>query len=154
MKNKKGVSPVIATVLLVMIVVILAIIILVWSQGFIKETILKEINGESKRAEAYCREIRMIPIINEDDSFGFENTGNVPIYEIQLKTSGDGSSELETIEEPVNPGFATILTSPQGGDYQLSAYEEVKVIPVILGTTESGDNQPFTCPEINALKIK
>ena len=41
LKNKKAVSPMISTVLLIMIAIIIAIIILIWGRGFIKEKLDK-----------------------------------------------------------------------------------------------------------------
>ena len=45
MGKKKGVSPTIATVLLVVIVIIIGIVVFQWFRGFIKEAIEK--NGEN-----------------------------------------------------------------------------------------------------------
>ena len=150
-KNKKGVSPVISTVLLIMIVIILAVIILLWSRGFVKEAILKEVGGNQKRVQQFCGEVRMTRIL-EGDSFGFTNSGNVPIYKFHLKTTSDGRSDTTEITPEmgglVNPGFATIL---EGHSY--SSYDEVKIIPILLGKSKSSGITEFSCPEENALII-
>lgn len=151
MKNKKAVSPVIATVLLIMIVIILAIIILLWSRGFVKEAITKTIGDETKTVEQWCSEVQIDRIISEDEtSFGFQNIGNIPIYKFNLKLteSGSGDSSIENYDVAVNPGFSTLVE-----DKSYSDYEQIKVIPIILGKKKSGGQEPFECPENDNLII-
>tara|TARA_Y100000310_G_scaffold341057_1_gene438942 strand:+ start:4699 stop:5178 length:480 start_codon:yes stop_codon:yes gene_type:complete len=154
-RGKRAISPIISTVLLIMIVIVLAIIILLWSRGFIKEAILKEIAGTEKRVEQFCGEVGMTPILNDDGGFGFTNSGNVPIYKLNLRLVREGTSEIIEIgpEEGglVNPGFATII---KGYNYNTDGgYEEVKIIPVLLGKSKSGGITEFTCLEGDALEI-
>jgi flagellin-like protein len=151
LKNKKAISPIISTVILIMIVVILAIIILLWARGFLQEAILKEISGTEKRVQQFCGEVGITRIV-EGDSFGFTNSGNVPIYKVNLKTTSGGTSTIEEIAPDagglVNPGFATIF---EGKKY--SDYSEIKVIPIILGKSKSGGINQFPCPEKNGFVI-
>ncbi len=150
MKQKKGISPVVSTVLLITMTIILAAIILLWARGFIKESLTKEIGGDIKRVESRCSEISADSILNDDvgKTFGFTNTGNVPIYAVDLKLAekDSGSSKVER-EGGVNPGFSIVF------DYNYDEYEEVKVIPILLGKTKSGSVQEFTCPERNGFVI-
>ena len=149
-KNKKAISPIVSTVLLIMIVIILAIIILLWSRGFLQEVILKEISGTEKRVQQFCGEVGITRII-EGDNYGFTNSGNIPIYKVNLKTTKDGTSIIKEIppEEGglVNPGFATMI----GSDY--GSYSEIKIIPIILGKSKSGGISEFPCPEKNGFII-
>jgi len=150
-RGKKAISPIISTVILIMIVIILAIIILLWSRGFVKEAILKEIAGSEKRVEQFCTEVGMTRVLNSDGSFGLTNSGNVPIYKISLKTVDGGSSSTEEISPEdgglVNPGFTSII----GSNY--NSYEEVKLIPILLGKSKSSGITEFTCPEETGLVI-
>ena len=118
--GKKAVSPVVSTVLLIMIVVVIAIIILLWATGFVEEIVTKEIAGIEKRVQDYCREVELSQIINNDDSFGFENNGDVPIFGFRVKTSEGGSSELFRVEGGgggrVNPGFSIIVDGLESYD--------------------------------------
>ena len=151
-EEKKAVSPIISTVLLIMIVVVLAVIILVWTRGFIKEAITKDIGGETKTVDQLCSsEIKLKGIVDEiDQSFGFTNNGNVPIFAFDLKLIGnDGSSNVVKVDSSVNPGMSTNL----GGAYRYDSYKQVKVIPIILGKTKSGSTQEFECPEISAINL-
>ncbi|MDD5193490.1 MAG: hypothetical protein PHF67_02785 [Candidatus Nanoarchaeia archaeon] len=156
---KKAVSPVIATVLLVLIVVVLGVIILLWSQGFVEEAVTKNIGGETKTAEQFCSDLGMQPILNEDKSFGFRNIGNVPIYAFSVKLTGKntGQSETKKIEHSdggsINPGFNVLIEKEGGGYYNYDDYESVKIIPILLGKTKKGGLQEYPCPEINAITI-
>lgn len=155
--RKKGVSPVVATVLLIMIVIIIAIIILLWSRGFIKEVIEKEIAGKTKVVEQYCSEVSLDSVVNaEDGSFGFHNKGVVPIYQFYIKLASSGESKKVKVEENagVNPGFKRMITEEDvPGLLSYSDYEEVKIIPILLGKKRNGETQPFECPETDAIKI-
>ena len=158
MKNKNAVSPIISTVLLIMIVIILAIIILLWSKGFIKEALTKDIGGNEQIVNKLCQEVQINPIINEDDTFGFENTGNVPIYAYNVKLDGDGSSEIIKISKEeggyVNPGFTTIVEKSMVGDRGYSNFQKVKIIPILFGKSKkSGATQEFPCPEENGVFV-
>jgi flagellin-like protein len=138
LNNKKAISPVVSTVLLIMIVIILAIIILLWSRGFIKEKLTKF----EKPIENVCREVSIKPFLNDDFSFGFMNNGNVPIYQFDVKTSKEGSSNVHRIEKKVDVGISVDIEN-----YNYNDYEEVIIIPVLLGKSSSQGVKEYTCPE-------
>jgi flagellin-like protein len=156
-RGKKAVSPMIATVILIAIVVVLAMIIFLGMSAWVKEAIVKNLAGEEKSVQAYCSEITLTPILNEDGTFGFTNTGNVPIYAIKLKLTQSGTSTVKRISSesseaggfPFGPGSSASLN-----DYNRNDYEEVKIIPILIGTgKKSGGTQEFVCPEENSLEI-
>ena len=143
-EEKKAVSPVVTTVLLIMIVIILAIIILLWSRGFIKERILKF----DKPIDRVCSEVQIQPYVNADKTIGFTNTGNVPIYAVDLQVSESGNSYVNRLGisdgGKVDIGLTTIFSDSY--KYE-DTYEEVKIIPVLLGKTKSGAVKAQACPE-------
>ena len=165
-KEKKGVSPVISTVLLIMIVIILAIIILLWANSFVQEAVTKTIDSREKQIEQWCQEIKLTPEISDDGlSFGFTNTGNVPLYKYELKLTekGSGDSKKVLIDSAkggsVNPGFDSIIDTATNtevtGSYE--DYESIKVIPILLGDGKGSKNtgkQEVRCPEKLAITIK
>lgn len=151
-KRNKAVSPVISTVLLILIVIILAIIIFLWSRGFFKEVIEKQIGEDRRSADQLCSELGLKPIIN-GNQFGFENNGNVPVYAYIVKYSNEGNSDTrEFKEEGVGSAPPGTLAIAEGMSY--SGYEEIKIIPILLGEGEDGATKEFQCPEITAIKIK
>lgn len=149
-RGKKAVSPVIATVLLIMMVIILAIIIMLWSKGFIKEKILKF----DKPIENVCNEVSIKTFVNDDWTYGFTNTGNVPIYSVDIKISEKGSSEIihagPAEKGQVDIGLSTILETPAIQD---GVTTEVKIIPILLGKNKDGAIKEFTCPEQSAFVL-
>ena len=154
--NKKAISPIVSTVLLIMIVIILAVIILLFSRNFIKESILKEVAGNTKRIEKFCSEVKIRTLINEDGSFGFKNIGNVPIHAIDLKVSLKGSGSSDTIKVTAikgtlaNPSKTVVFDGL--GLLSYSDYEKVEIIPILLGTKKGGDPEQYTCEE-NAIPV-
>lgn len=152
-KQKKGVSPVVSTVLLIMVVVILAIIILLWSLHFIKEVGTKQIGSEEKQIDQWCSEIQITPIVNDEDgSFGFQNTGNVPIFEFNVKTVdlASGDSSIERVSQKVNPGYSIMIE----GYNRYDTYKDIWIIPVLLGKKQKTANiEPFECQLNDNLKI-
>ena len=101
----------------------------------------------------------MQAVLNDDKSFGFKNIGNVPVYAFNVKIVGKGTGKSETkkIEHSnggsVNPGFNVLVQKSSGGYYNYDDYEEVKIIPILLGKTKSGGLQEYPCTEINAINI-
>lgn len=160
--SEKAVSPIISTVLLIMIVIILALIIIFWARGFIKEAIEKDIGGNKKRVNEYCNEVQLEGFINNDltHTFGFQNVGNVPVYSFALKLTEKttGTSRLFTISGSngnINPGFGVTIDTtliPTLPSVSYDTYARVQVIPILLGTSQGGSEQ-FQCPEENAIQI-
>ena len=80
MRTKKGLSPVIATVLLISIVVVIALIILLWAMSFFREVIQKQ----GKSAEQACGEVDLEASLN-GDSLSVINNGNIPVYAVKIR---------------------------------------------------------------------
>jgi len=135
----------VSTVLLIMVVIIIAIIILIWGRGWIKEKLLKF----NKPVENVCGDVYIKPFVNPDNSYGFTNTGNIPIYEIDLKIIERGKSVVTRIKQSVNPGASVTL----GDNYLVGNIEEIKIIPILLGKTSSGKQREYTCPEQTAVVV-
>ena len=148
MKNKKAVSPIIATVLLIMIVIVLAIIIIIWSQGFIKEMITKEVLGKKSRLDEWCNQINLKGLINEDRTFAIKNEGQIPIFAFNIKTVSGGDSSLDRVSESLNPTYTLPV------DISLDSHDSIKVMSILLGSTEEGSTKEKPCQEATALIIK
>lgn len=165
-KRKKAVSPVISTILLIMIVIVLAVIILLWAGSFIKEAITKTIDSREKSIEQWCQEIEITPQVSPlETSFGFDNNGNIPIYQYQLKlTESVSPADSKLILIPstqggsVNPGFSSVIETDNTleiGNY--ADYQSIKLIPILLGEGKGKNNagkQEVMCPEKLAIILK
>ena len=140
--KRKGVSPIIATVLLIGMVIALALIIFIWMRSFTRETITK---FEDENIELACDKVEFqASMIGSEVSI--LNLGNVPIYDLKLKIIGAGGYTSESIRDSsnwpkygLNPG-STFVGTITG----LSTAEEVVLIPVLLGNSEKG-KRTFIC---------
>ena len=134
-------SPVIATVLLVLVALILASIIFVWAKSFIGEKAQK--SGEP--LENSCGRISFeAEAISADSKIYITNRGNVPIYGMEIRKKGLGSE--------VNIGlFTQTINNGENGEIDLSQQgitievgDELIIVPIVLGESGS-DTKAYTC---------
>ncbi len=135
MKNKKGISPIIATVLLIVIAIALFVIVFLWIRSFQGEQ-LEKFNAPIENS---CPNIQLqLTIIGTD--LQIENIGNVPVYKIQLFSVEQGSS-TKINEEEINLKAGETTSINLG----TSCIDSIKIIPVLLGTTKSGAQKEYIC---------
>jgi flagellin-like protein len=140
--NKKGLSPVIATVLLVSLVLILAAIIFLWMKGFVSEQIQK--NGapisDACNNVVFDVEYEVLP---EDVSLQLVNKGNVPISAIDVKFFTNGDSSIEQFDLSADVlGSSTLQTIPKG------SADRIIVYPMVLGNVVGKKlNKAVTCTD-------
>lgn len=140
--NKKGLSPVIATVLLISITLVLAVIIFIWAKSFIGE-----------RAQKFEE-----PIENSCDNIKFNaeyiggeikivNQGNVPLWGLEVREKGFGSlTESGTFDEQT-------ISSGETGRIDTGVLSgEVVLVPIILGES-GGEAKAYTCDDSYGLTI-
>jgi len=146
--KKKGMSPVIATVLLVALGLILAIIIFLWARTFIGESVQKE----GRNIEQSCEEVRFeAEIIGQ--KLSIENIGTVPIYGAELR-------KKKIIGEIKKAGIfqGGIITAGKTGtipidsDTALESGDAVIVVPILLGETEDY-KKAFICDKAYGVEV-
>lgn len=151
MNNKKGVSPVIATILLVGIVIVTGAAIFLWFNNMQQESITKF--GETN-IELICDEVTF------DASYSLttlyvSNTGNVPIYNFKVKVSEQGSYQMVDIVS-LAPSWPTNgLNQGKSFSSQISVdsgAESIRLIPVLIGSSKSGDKS-YVCKERNGYTL-
>ena len=141
--NNKGVSPVIATILLVGIVMVMGLIIFVWLRGLAGETITKF----DKNAELVCEEIQFEASYSIGE-LSISNIGNVPIFQMKVKISNKGNfetSNLNTLSDSW-PDVGLNQGASFSDTISFSDAEKISLIPVILGSSNGGE-KTFTCDE-------
>lgn len=146
MYKKRGLSPVIATMLLVAIVVVIGLIIFLWFRGITEEAITK---FDGTNIKLVCEEVQFDASYSNNNVFVL-NVGNVPIYKMKMMLISDGSHTTELIETGW-PEFG--LT--QGGVFQgpiLGAANKIILIPVLIGHTDRGDVS-YTCDERHGYEL-
>jgi len=141
-KNKRGVSPVIATVLLIGMVIVIGLIIFLWLRGLTQEAITKF----DKNVELVCDDIQF-----NADYFGgtltISNIGNIPIYEIKIKILQNKNYETKSLntfsgkwpDTGLNPGRVF-------SDEIIIEGESIVLTPVLIGSAQSGEKS-YTCDE-------
>ncbi len=156
MLNKKGVSPVIATVLLILIVIVLATIILLWARSFRTEQVIKF--GEPVETSCSRVQFQVQETQNADSlDLSLVNTGDIPIYKFAIKKISSGKSEF--IYEHVNvlESKGSLLQGQSGKIESISIesnIKEIQVFPMLLGKNEKGKKREFICPKEYSVTIK
>ncbi|MBI3334665.1 hypothetical protein HYZ97_04205 [Candidatus Pacearchaeota archaeon] len=143
--HKRGLSPVIATVLLISIALLLAAIIFLWARGFLIERNIKfdqpieDACGDiSFDAEAFAEagETRLAIV----------NRGNVPIYGVELQESSEGDISNLGVARCGEIGSERTIRNGETCSMIISATtgQELYIVPMILG--EQGiAKAPYTC---------
>ena len=94
--NKKGVSPVIATVLLIGIVIALGLVVFFWFRSFTQEAVTK-FGGEN--IQLVCNNVQFEGSYSSTSTtsgtLAISNTGNVPIYNFNVQINGAGGDKTK-----------------------------------------------------------
>jgi len=138
-KQKRAISPVITTVLLIFIAIVVVAIILLWARGFIKEKVMKF----DEPAERACEKVNFEASRGNDKSqLIINNLGDVHIYKIGARVTNEGESRVI---------YSTTENFGQGST-KLAAFDsdltgKIEVIPIILGKKEKSEEiQEYQCP--------
>lgn len=140
-KNHRGISPVIATVLLIAMVVIIGLIIFLWFRGMVEE----EGTKFGKNIKLNC------PDVNFDASYSGEvlsiiNTGNVPIYRMKLKILKEGSHETEELSNWPELGLNQGEAFSENIANEIENANKIILIPVLMGSSGEG-KKTYICEE-------
>ena len=143
MEKKRGVSPIIATVLLVGMVIAIALIVFLWMRAFTQEAITK-FDGEN--IQLSCGRVEFVASYS-DNKISISNTGQVPIFDMRVKEITPAGYETKSIKDygddwdiyGLSPaGAVSVSASGISGDITLT--------PVLLGDTRDG-RRTFVCEE-------
>ncbi len=154
MKNKRGLSPVIATVLLIAIVIAMALIIFLWVRGLVGESITK-LEGENIKLT--CDKVKFSADYSEGKLL-ISNDGNVPIYSLLIDVVYNGRHEAKEITKINTPDLWITGGLKQGDTYSgdISFYvgedaKKIKVIPILIGNSKSG-KKTYICEKSKSIK--
>jgi flagellin-like protein len=126
---KKGLSPVIATVLLIAVVISLSAIVFFWARGFIPSVVQK--SGIS--ASQACSEIVLTATYSSyDNLLTVTNNGNIPISRFSVAAEGNGEITSTDFSDSVLVGNSFSV------EYSPTQTSSIKLTPSILG---EGGNQ-------------
>jgi flagellin-like protein len=148
-RGKRGLSPVVATVLLIALVLVLAMIVFLWARGFISEQVEKF----GQPVETVCEDVRFdVEYEVGDKSFlNIVNRGNIEIHNLDIKAIKRGNSEVKTFNFPIEVGGSR-REEITFNTFDLHSFddpiEKIEVFPRILGNVKGKQiNRAFTCVE-------
>jgi flagellin-like protein len=154
--EKRGVSPVIATVLLIGIVIALGVIVFFWFSSFTQEAVTK-FNGEN--IQLVCNDVQFQASYSSGGDLAISNTGNVPVFSFNIQMNGaSGAYTTDDIKDLTNWPTGGLK---QGGVFSGNIQNavsgaganEIILIPVLRGSVSNGDQQSYTCPTQYGYKI-
>ena len=144
--QKKAISPVIATVLLIAMVVVIALIIFLWFRS-INEDVITKFDGEN--IKLVCGKVGFTGSYSNGVLY-ISNTGNVPIYGMDVEISGGQSHRTEDIKDisdwpgtGINQG-RTFSSGDISSD--VGSATGITLTPVLIGMSDKG-KQSYLCEQ-------
>lgn len=140
-KKKKGLSPVITTVILIGLVIAIVSIVFFWFRGMVEEGVTKF----GKNIELVCEDINFKATYDKTTGkLSIINDGNIHLYSISMKIINNGNYETQDLRDTLllpnglKPGEAEEITI---GEYTEGSLE---LTPILMGKSEKG-NKMFIC---------
>jgi len=146
-KKKRGLSPVIANLLLIGLVIVVISIVFVWFKGMVEEGITKF----DKNIRLVCDDINFNADYSSDGKLNIQNNGEPPIYTMNVKLISAGEFETRDIKSiSTEPGTWALKGLKTGEVYsQKVDFEEgvtsISLVPILVGTSSKGKQRTFTC---------
>lgn len=136
--NKKGISPVVATVMLIVIAIALFLLVYMWIRGFQKEAVLK-FNSPIETACLRVSFNAMITGTTGSKNIQITNMADLPIHRFELYNVTSGGTQKLPNEgaSDISPAGSTTFTG--------ISCTKLKIIPYLLGKTQSGKEQEYAC---------
>lgn len=145
MKEKRGLTPAVATILLVLLMIILGSIVFLWARGFIKEQIQKFDAPIESQCQKVLWDVNYIP--GDYPQLEIHNQGNIGFYSVAVKLTKGGTQEINQYEINLHVGSSTnveIETEMKGG----IPASKMEVYPVLLGDiVKKEKKKPFICQD-------
>lgn len=135
--SKKGISPIVATVLLVVVAIALFLLIFSWIRSFQKEVITKY----GTPIETVCMNLRY-DVTKNDDIVQINNLGSTTIYKAKIYVDGILKNTITTPIMPAESGQIQIDVDQIDVE---NCNKNIKVIPVLAGTTKTGAQREYAC---------
>lgn len=145
--NKRGLSPVIASVLLILLVLVLASILFVWARGFVGEQIEKF----GQPVEEVCRNVDFQVAKIGDDlldvKLEVKNDGSINIRHLEARLTKGGESELLQFDFPINKHDAVTKSVSFAMPNSTDTPDEIIIYPALIGNVvgDVSTNNIFTC---------
>ncbi|MCK5321545.1 hypothetical protein KAJ38_03120 [Candidatus Pacearchaeota archaeon] len=147
--KKRGLSPVIASIFMILLVVVLAALIFLWARGFISEQIEKfgqPIDNLCKRVDF---EVQRVQGEVSEDALEVVNRGDIDIFHLDITMYRDGNSEISRFKFKIDAGQSIkkdVYLKMEDG----SIPDKIEIRPALLGSVKGKhSNKVFTCKDIS-----
>lgn len=137
--KKRGLSPVVASALLILLVIVLAAIIFLWARGFIQEKMEKF----GKPIEEVCKNVKF-DASRQGSELDIVNRGNVDIREMAIQYIRGGDSEMKQLPIQVD-ALKSAVTHVTFQMKDKKTPDKIVVYPILIGTSGNKKNGLFTC---------
>jgi len=142
-ENKKGLSPIITTVLLIALVIVIISIIFLWFRGMVQEGVTKF----GKNIQLVCDEVQFEATYSSG-ILDLVNTGNIPLFRVNIRLSEGGNYQTKDITEISGgedwPDGGLTQGGTFSGEIDVGDSEEITILPVLIGTSTKG-KKTFVC---------
>ena len=142
--NKRALSPVIATALLIALVLALALIIYLWASSFLPEQLQKS----GTPIQDQCPEVNLIIEYSIAESrLSILNNGNVPVYGVKVGIRKGFSLEYINQDFTAQPsiGASQVAHFDIEPGNAPSVGDQLVVVPILLGKNTKEQLKSFTC---------
>lgn len=153
MKNKRGLSPLIATVLLIAFAVALGAVVMSWGKAYVTMDDTEKV--ACSKAELKIHEIEGGPELSfsrteNSVSFMIDNTGNVDIKGIRVWVIGERDNLITNIEEEIKQGYPLRKKI----DYRFVTYGRIKEVNFIPKIEVEGEEIVCTNQAIGLSSVR
>ena len=144
--SSKGISPLIATIMLIAIAIALFGVIFFWLRGMISEQVEKF----GVPIDSQCEKI-VFSATAEGNKIFVNNQGNIPILGMNIKIrTAEGKTLVKSIRKPIDgvisPGETDVITVDESASFPFSTATKKTITPVIEGTgLNSGKIVKYVC---------
>ena len=147
--KKRGLSPVIASVFMILLVLILASLIFLWARGFISEQIEKFGQPIDSLCNRVDFEVQKVQGEVGEDALEVVNRGDIDIFHLDIKMFKDGNSEVSRFKFKINAG-QTIKKDIYLKMKDDNVPDKIEIYPALLGSVKGKhSNKVFTCKDIS-----
>jgi flagellin-like protein len=146
--KKRGLSPIITTVLLIALTIVITSVVFLWFRGMVDEGVTKF----EKNIKLVCDDVEFEADYNSG-TLSIVNNGNVPIFRVNLKISSGGSYQTKEITE-INGGegwpdtglsTGATFSGNIGNDPTVKNGDSALVTPTLIGTSSKEGKKTFIC---------
>ena len=145
MRNKKGLSPIVTTILLVALTIGIISIIFFWFRGMVQEGVVKF----GKNIELVCDDVSFEASYSSG-TLNIINNGNVPIFLINVRYTSGGTYQTKSVKDFESGSNWPTNGLNQGGTFsgsigsEIGSVDTLTLFPVLIGTA-NGQQKTFVC---------